>query len=289
MKPKILCAECQTELELGVVKCPGCGTEVEWDTAGPDFESGSTGRACPSCGTDNPMDAEFCSSCGARLQGSKGKSKRGSRQPLRSEGSRDSKKGEVTSPLFSPKLIFAFVGILAIIVIGVELFSDKGQAPAPSAGTMQQMQMPVANMEAGAQIAELEKQIAANPSDTQAMLKLANVAHDGRFFDKAIATYKRYLEKQPKDVNARVDLGICYFETDKLDDAEREMKAALKYDPKHLQAHYNLGIVTLKARKIQESNEWFRKTIAIAPPNSEMGQNAKQFLEQHSSSLIQNK
>jgi Tfp pilus assembly protein PilF len=121
------------------------------------------------------------------------------------------------------------------------------------------------------------------------MLKLANVAHDGRFFDKAIATYKRYLEKQPKDVNARVDLGICYFETDKLDDAEREMKAALKYDPKHLQAHYNLGIVALKARKIQESNEWFRKTIAIAPPNSEMGQNAKQFLEQHSSSLIQNK
>ena len=62
----------------------------------------------------------------------------------------------------------------------------------------------------------------------------------------------------------------------------------MKHDPKHVAAHFNLGIVSLQAGKVKEANEWFKKTIALAP-NTEMGQKAKQILEQHSSSLIQNK
>jgi len=300
MKPKILCPECQTEIKLGTEVCPKCGKSLEWsdvesdprsDSLGAsDYESDSAGRSCPSCGSPNTAEAEFCSSCGVRLQGAKGKQQRKSAQ--RSDRSRDARKKDAeSSPLFSPKVIFGFLGVLVIFVLAMEFFSGREQAPVSlqsNPGT-QQLQMPAANLQIAAQITDLEKQVAANPTDYKSMLTLANLAHDGRFFDKAIAYYKRYLEKNPKDANARVDLGICYFETDKLDEAQAEMKSALKYDPKHIQAHFNLGIVTLKARKFQESNEWFRKTIAIAPPNSEMGQQAKQFLEQHSSPLIQNK
>lgn len=300
MKPKILCPECQTEIKLGVEVCPGCGKTMDWtdvesdprsDIDGKsDYESDAAGRSCPSCGTSNPADAEFCKSCGSRLQGSKKKQQ--GKPVQRPEKNRDVKRKDAeSSPLFSPKVIFGFLGILVIFVVAMELFSGREptavtQQPNPAA---QQMQMPAANLQVAAQITELEKQVEADPTDYKAMLSLANLAHDGRFFDKAIAYYKRYLQKNPKDANARVDLGICYFETDKLDEAQAEMKTALKYDPRHVQAHFNLGIVTLKARKFQESNEWFKKTIAIAPPNSEMGQQAKQFLEQHSSPLIQNK
>jgi cytochrome c-type biogenesis protein CcmH/NrfG len=255
-----------------------------------DSEPDSTGRTCPGCGTSNPADAEFCKSCGSRLQGSK---KRQQGKPAqRSDKKREAgKKPAESSPLFSPKVIFGFLGILVIFVVAMELFSggEKPQVAQQAAPGAQQMQMPAANLQVGAQITELEKQVAANPTDYKTMLSLANLAHDGRFYDKAIAYYKRYLEKNPKDPNARVDLGICYFETDRLSEAETEMKTALKYDPKHVQAHFNLGIVTLKARKFQESNEWFKKTVAVAPPNSEMGQQAKQFIDQHSSPLIQNK
>ena len=122
----------------------------------------------------------------------------------------------------------------------------------------------------------------------QMLLTLANACQDGRFFDKAIAHYKRYLEKNPKDANARVDLGVCYYESGNSDEAQNQMLTALKYDPKHVSAHFNLGIVNLSARRIQEANGWFKKTIALSP-NSEMGQKAKQILEQHSSPLIQNK
>lgn len=301
MKPKILCPECQTEIKFGVEVCPGCGKAFEWDAveSGPrsgaearsDFQSVTTGKPCASCGTSNPHAAEFCSSCGSRLQAGKGKQQ--GKPSQRSDKNRGPKKQDAESgSLFSPKVIFGFLGLLVIFVLAMEFFSGREQAPVaqqqPGPGP-QQMQLPAANLQIGAQVAELEKQVAANPTDYKAMLSLANLAHDGRFFDKAITYYKRYLVKNPKDANARVDLGICYFETDKLDEAQTEMKTALKYDPKHIQAHFNLGIVTLKARKFQESNEWFRKTIAIAPPNSEMGQQAKQFLEQHSSPLIQNK
>ena len=119
----------------------------------------------------------------------------------------------------------------------------------------------------------------------QLMLELANLSHDGRFYDKAIAYYKRYLEKNPKDVDARVDLGICYYDTGKFDEARKQMETGLKYDPKHLQGHFNLGIVNLGAGRVKEANEWFNKTIALAP-NSDVGRRAKQLLEQHSNPQI---
>jgi Tfp pilus assembly protein PilF len=291
MKPRILCAECGKEIHLGDHNCPNCGNPVEWQSESDVSVSAETSgnpRTCGRCGTENIADASFCSSCGAKLQGAQKQQAQSSRKSVKQEKGRDSKKRESdSSPLFSWKVIFGFLGLLLILVVAVELFSKREEAPIQEQAAAPQMQ--TANIQLAGQISELEKQVAANPSDMQALLKLANMSHDGRFFDKAISYYKRYLERNAKDANARVDLGICYFENGNDDEAQKQMLVALKYDPKHLQAHFNLGIVNLKARRIQEANNWFKKTIALAPPNSEIGQQAKQFLEQHSSPLIQNK
>ncbi len=291
MKPRFSCSECGKEIRWGDEKCPNCGSVVEWPTESDIIEPteglGSP-RTCNRCGTENDAAASFCSSCGAKLQGAKRQQAQSTRQSAKQPKGRDSKKRESdSSPLFSWKVIFGFLGLLLVLVIGIELFSKKEQAPVQEQASTSQM--PAANMQLAVQISELEKQVAANPDDMQTLLKLANMSHDGRFFDKAITHYKRYLEKNAKDANARVDLGICYFENGDLEEAQKQMQTALKYEPKHLQAHFNLGIVNLRARRIQEANDWFKKTIALAPPNSEIGQQAKQFLEQHSSPLIQNK
>jgi Tfp pilus assembly protein PilF len=188
--------------------------------------------------------------------------------------------------MFSSKVIFGFLGILLILVVAVEFFPSRDQQSAQPTSTTPQA--PAANMQLVNQINDLEKRVAANPSDMQSLLTLANVCQDGRFFDKAIVQFRKYLEKNPRDANARVDMGICYFETLSLEEARKEMEMALKYEPKHVAAHFNLGIVNLRAGKVKEANEWFKKTIALAP-NSDMGQQAKQILEQHSSPLIQNK
>jgi len=291
MKPRILCPECGREIHWGNRNCSNCGSAVEWPTETDVTESAETPvmqRTCNRCGSGNFADASFCSSCGAKLQGAQKQQAQSSRKSAKQEKGRDSKKRESdSSPLFSWKVIFGFLGLLLILVVAVELFSKREPTPVQDQAAAPQMQ--AANIQLAGQISELEMQVAANPSDMQALLKLANMSHDGRFFDKAITYYRRYLDKNVKDANARVDLGICYFENGDNDEAQKQMLTALKYDPKHLQAHFNLGIVNLKARRIQEANDWFKRTIALAPPNSDIGQQAKQFLEQHSSPLIQNK
>lgn len=291
MKPRISCGECGKWIKLGDQNCPHCGKVVDWSTEPPTAEAGEMSggvRSCKRCGSENAADATFCGTCGAKLQGARRHQSQSSHQSARQEKDRGSKKRESQAgSLFSWKVIFGFLGLLLIVVVGVELFSKKEQVAVQEQSAVPQM--PAANIQLAGQISELEKVLAANPADMQTLLKLANMSHDGRFFDKAITYYKRYVEKNVKDANARVDLGICYFENGDLDEAQKQMQTALKYDPKHLQAHFNLGIVNLRARRFEEANAWFKKTIALAPPNSEIGQQAKQFLEQHSSPLIQNK
>jgi tetratricopeptide (TPR) repeat protein len=291
MKPKTLCAECGNEVRWGEEKCSRCGVPLEWSDGANEsgsVDASAESRACAKCGSENAADASFCNTCGAKLQGGARQQGPPSRQSVKKDKSRGQKKqDQASSPLVSWKIIFGFLGVLAILVVALELFSKREQAPVETQTTAPQM--PAANIQLAGQITELEKQVQANPTDMQVLLKLANMSHDGRFFDKAITYYKRYLEKNVRDANARVDLGICYFENGDTEEAQKQMLTALKYDPKHLQAHFNLGIVNLKARRIPEANDWFKKTIALAPPNSDIGQQAKQFLEQHSSPLIQNK
>ena len=291
MKPRILCAECAKEIQVGEEKCPHCGTVIDW-TSAPDEVGGVEAhvevRTCGKCGSENTGDAQYCGTCGAKLQGG-GSQTPPRRQSSKAEKGKGSKKKEAEpNPLFSWKVIFAFMGILLILVVAVELFSKRDEQQ-PTQGDNTAAPMPASSIQLAGQISELEKQLASSPDDMQLVLKLANVSHDGRFFEKAIMYYKKYLDKNLKDANARVDLGICYFEKGDNGEAEQQMLTALKYDPKHLQAHFNLGIVCLKQRKMQEASDWFKKTIDLAPPNSDIAQQAKQFLEQHSSPLIQNK
>jgi Tfp pilus assembly protein PilF len=297
MKPRFLCSECQNELQWGAESCPACGQPVEWPEESASEASaavsGDGGITCPVCGTENSSSAEFCSSCGAKLKSPAGSGKRQAEQPrkgTKSGGQRNEKKNrDSTGSLFSSKIIFGVLGLVAVLVIVFEVMSTRDQQATPTTSAPSTTaQAPAANMQLINQIADLEKRVAANPNDLQSLITLANVCQDGRFFDKAIVHYRKYLEKSPKDANARVDMGICFFETSNLEEARKEMELALKYDPKHVPAHFNLGIVNLRAGKVKEANEWFKKTIALAP-NSDMGQQAKQILEQHSSPLLQTK
>ena len=295
MKPRFLCAECRNEIQWGALACPSCGKPVEWPGQAASEGVGgvaSAGTACPKCGSENAVDADFCGSCGVKLKAqetvSPGKQQSGQARSATKQGKArvEKKNRESSSPMFSWKVISGFLGLLLILVVALELFPSRDQQTTKQTSTTSLA--PAANMQLVNQISDLEKRVAANPDDMRSLLTLANVCQDGRFFDKAIAQYRKYLEKNPRDANARVDMGICYFETSSLEEARKEMEMALKSDPKHVAAHFNLGIVSLRAGKIKEANEWFKKTIALAP-NTDMGQQAKQILEQHSSPLIQNK
>ena len=301
MKPTFSCAECRAEVQWGDRYCISCGKPVEWPArpalSGWPTEKAATGaettsyeenQTCKQCGRENPAEAGFCAFCGANLKAMRetapleGGARVSRRQQRKKRAGQPGERGEAAMPLFSWKVIGGFVALLVLAIVLVDMLSGPKEIPKPQS---QAMQMPAANMQVAAQIAELEKRVTANPNDMQLTLELANLSHDGRFYDKAIAYYRRYLEKNPKDVDARVDLGICYYDTGNFDEARKQMETGLKYDPKHLQGHFNLGIVNLGAGRVKEANEWFNKTIALAP-NSDVGRRAKQLLEQHSNPQI---
>ncbi|HTP13361.1 MAG TPA: tetratricopeptide repeat protein [Bacteroidota bacterium] len=196
----------------------------------------------------------------------------------------------------------AAVVLIVAAAVAIETYSSKQNIPtdiAPQQAQQTPQQPSGANMAALQQIQDMEQQVKANPGDLDQVLNLANFLNDNRFYDKAITYYNKYLEKKPSDANARVDLGICYKETGAYDRAMASMKKALEIDPKHLFATFNLGIVTLDEGKtfmdqgqmdkanelIKESNDWFRKTVALAP-TSEVGKRAQQMLTQHSNTQL---
>jgi tetratricopeptide (TPR) repeat protein len=129
-------------------------------------------------------------------------------------------------------------------------------------------------------IEQLRKVVDSDSTNAGAILRLANLLHDGKFMDQAIIYYKKYLALNEKDPDARVDLGICYFERGDKDKAIAEMKKALTYAPKHQLAYFNLGIVNLSSGNMEEATSWFKKCIEVAP-GTETARRAQELISQH--------
>jgi len=311
MKPKIYCPYCNAELRWEDTYCGNCGKKIEWSagegavagaaqTSNPD--AGTAELTCPSCGRVNKPGSERCKSCGSdlRIPGKPASASSEASKQGKREQRTQKKEPETPSFLNSWKPLVALVVIVVAAVLVEHYVENENiatQAPQEQAAVPQQPA--TANMAAVPQIEEMERRVKANPADLGLTLQLANFLSDNRFYDKAITYYQAYLKKKPSDANARVDMGICYKETGDYDTAVKEMKTALSYDPNHLYATYNLGIVSLDEGKkyldqgqmdkasecIKESNDWFRKTVALAP-NSEVGKQAQRMLTQHSNTQL---
>ena len=179
--------------------------------------------------------------------------------------------------------IIVVVAVIAAGVLVMEYFSGSSTVP-QSVAPQPQMQSGAAgaDMSALPHIQELEAQVNADPNNLVLRRELGNHLMDNRFYDRAVGVYKAVLEREPTDANVRVDMGICYKELGDLQNAETEMLTALQHDPKHLHGHFNLGIVKLVQGDVKAASEWFRKTAEL-DPKSDLGQRARQLLEQHMS------
>jgi cytochrome c-type biogenesis protein CcmH/NrfG len=244
MKPKIICTQCNASLALNAQFCPSCGAAIEWPGGGSSTER--------SAGPDRTGSTK-----------------------------KDSRKQFAWTPLV--------IAAGAVVVFLVAIMTDQ-RSSSVGVGTAAQPPMaqmaPDGNASQGAdmhvlqEIEALESRVKADPSDMPSVLALANMLHDGRFYDRAVVTYQIYLKKRPTDANARVDMGVCMHESGRSKDGVTEIKRALKDDPRHIKAHFNLGIITLSMGDVKESNSWFKKTVEL-DPQSDVGQRAQQLLSQH--------
>lgn len=295
MKPKFHCSKCSTEVQWGDKFCSSCGLAIDWPVTGSAETSpgsiapasevradtanvgGTLPDTCPLCGAKNRPDASFCESCGVKLGAGVLSPPAVSNKTTRKERSVQ-RSGQEASPMANWKMVAGIAVFLIVGVFGLELLTAK-RVPVEE-HDHDHPETNAANMQALPQIEALEKKVSADPNDTESMLELANLLQDNRFYDRALAQYNSYLEKKPNDPNALVDRGICYYDMGRYAEARASMMQALKVDAKHVLGHFNLGIVSLREGNMKEANEWFQKTIALAP-ESPAGQQAKQFIEQH--------
>ena len=288
MIPKLLCSSCGNELSPQDKFCSRCGAKVTFEGTSGEPPVTTTVN-CRLCGSENSVDSKYCNVCGALLskdagairekQVSRGKEKTSQpeRQPhverrheKRSVGPRRGLEGW--------KIVAAVGGVLvvAVIVIGVK----RNQPVGVSSGSPAQSSVSPTLVK---DIEQLRKVVATDSTNSGALLRLANLLHDGKFLDQAIIYYKKYVVLNENDPDARVDLGICYFESGDKERAIAEMKKALSVSPKHQLAHFNLGIVNLGSGDIESAFDWFKKCIAIAP-QTETACRAQELIDQHAAS-----
>ena len=310
------CTECGSDVIENYKFCPQCGAEIihphkseHWGKkqttqVGSHTDDVSNIIACDNCGEENSADNSLCESCGVKLKGSishtistKDKSRRDKPELKKTTPSSNhhkykskqrkhkaNKNTEVKKEKeFDSKKIFIIATVITLFIIVTILSTgvlDSGVSTVPNNIKNSQSTGSGIDLNNVQLMNELESKLAANPDDSETLLKLAHLKNDSGFYDKAIPLYQRYLEQFPSNADARIDMGVCMFNLGDYDNAIKEMKKALEYEPNHQIGHLNLGVVNLTAGNVDEAKRWFQKAIDLGP-GTDIGKRAKDLLNSH--------
>ncbi|MBP6673249.1 MAG: tetratricopeptide repeat protein [Bacteroidetes bacterium] len=215
---------------------------------------------CTACGT--PLTSEHLSSA----------------KPAADAKHNKSKSSEQPSWLRS--LLIAFALFAAVVIVLEVMKMPSGTVQQNADQHEHEEQAAATDPSVIDRITQLEKAIAAEPSNADLHLQFANALHDAKFFPRAIESYKKVLALDPKNHDARVDLGICYYETGSNAQAVKEIESVIKQQPKHQMAVFNLGIIQLSSQNMDEAKKWLKKCVEL-DPQSTAGLRAQQILQQH--------
>lgn len=297
------CAECGAKAELNFKFCPICGSELNHLASSLSSDDKVSKMIeviiCSNCGEENSIDTSVCHSCGIKLDKSKTAAatiieqnkldnklnivkskpkKQSKRQSKNITESNIPKEKELESKKIMV-LTGVIVGLILIILIASGVIDLSSSKPV-STLVNQQNQSSGIDLSSITKINELKSIVEKDPSNSSALLDLANLRFDSGFFEDAAKNYEQYLKFDPKNAEARIDMGVCYYNMQQFDRAESEVLAALKYSPNHQTGYLNLGVINLAKQNVEKAREWFNKAVEI-DPNSDIGKKAKSLLQTH--------
>ena len=120
-------------------------------------------------------------------------------------------------------------------------------------------------------VQQLREQVANNPNDTEAILKLANMNFDISNWSRAQELYERYLALRPGDADVFSDLGICFRALGEFEEALDAFNTALEKDPDHWYARFNKTIVLgIDLGKIPAAEEALAQLRELRPDAPEL-------------------
>jgi cytochrome c-type biogenesis protein CcmH/NrfG len=138
-------------------------------------------------------------------------------------------------------LLIVFVaGFLAGVVFSAWKLETTGGRTI-STGPERSAQNPKSELEA--RTAAIERMLAVNPNQPDALIQLGNDYFDLGNHDKAIQAYQKALLINPKNADVLTDLGISYRKSGKPQHSVKAFRKAQEVDPNHTVSLFNLGIV----------------------------------------------
>jgi TolA-binding protein len=285
MKPKLVCANCASEITQSDKYCPSCGQKIDWEEQ-PEREEKKeqTSSAQPTSGTEVVCDVcghrnvsgNFCESCGARLEGGI------SPAPLqkKDKGAKRVKRRQTGTKPVSAATIVSISAAIILLAFAVYIFVIDRNAPRDPVHTSQPTDSGM-DQAIAREISRLAHELEHEPENQDILLRLANLYHDIRDYNNAIAHYQKYINLNPGNPDVRVDLGICFFEAGEPQRAVEIVQKVTEDFPVHQLAAFNLGIIYLNLGEVESANRFFRRAAEINPDN-ETGQRARRIVEEHS-------
>jgi len=121
----------------------------------------------------------------------------------------------------------------------------------------------------GQNIADLLRQVEANPEDPQAFVELGwayFTAGDGQ---RAEAAYLEALKLDSGYVPALTNLGLLMAERRKYDEAQHYFTMVYELSPGHELARFNLGVIAIKKGDYQSAKEHFSHSLRANPTSGD--------------------
>ncbi len=140
-------------------------------------------------------------------------------------------------------LVALAFGFLAGIVFSI--YKASPSVPVQQQAAQQTTDSSSLDPETTRVILALEKEVAANPNNTEAWIHLGNHYFDTENFPKAIEAYKKSLALDPNNADVLTDLGVMYRRNGNAHEAIASFDKAISISPDHATARFNRGIVQL--------------------------------------------
>ncbi len=234
---------------------------------------------CADCGAENKPGRSECIICGSPVATAAPTSpplpSAMARRPIPSSAARD---------YLLTTVVAVVIGGIALLASTPEEKTGPPMPPSQAGGANGAMphghpptNAPQLTPQQQQQIAEAEKQAAANPADLAAKLKLANLYYDVDRHAEAIPLYQDYVRAHPENLSARTDMAFSIASTAGLDSGITKLHEVLKIDPTFQNAVYNLAMMYIAKRDRDSTLYWLQRTVQL-DPNSRPGQFASEIL-----------
>ncbi|HMB92087.1 MAG TPA: tetratricopeptide repeat protein [Rhodothermales bacterium] len=124
----------------------------------------------------------------------------------------------------------------------------------------------------------LRQRLDASPQDTTALIRMAQLLHDGHKTEEAITYYQRYLDLHPQGQQAWLDLARSYGELGQWEAALTATEDMLEQFPDNPAALYNLGAIYANTSRLADARTTWER-VATQSKDSAMKTKAEVALK----------